>query len=714
MTEQEIFTEALNFSTASERNRFLDESCGAGTALRNRLDDLLSKHEVYNPILDRNPKEITGLLSSLPSEMEASPEETRAAILRALAPYLNPSVVPGSLGQLGHYELQQVLGQGGYGLVFKAHDTKLNRPVAIKVLAPQLAVTSAPRRRFLREARSAAAVRHENVVQTYAVEELPIPYLVMEFISGETLQERSDRLGPFSASDVVHYGVQIARGLAAAHETGLIHRDVKPRNILIEDGVEPRAKLTDFGLARAADDASVSQSGVVIGTPMYMSPEQANGLELDQRADLFSLGSVMYLMATGRPPFRAPTTIAVMKRVAEDTPRSIHDINPDIPDPLCDVIAQLQSKSREDRFSSASVVGDVLSTCLTAPVSRQRRRLSDKVTQSFWKHPSTILLSIVLVGLIAANLSGLIGNLATSNREAQTALKNSADADSTGNPQNKIADASSSPVEIADASHPVLPADPTTWRDSVAAMGVTDQIAAVRNRMRQLNPKLNAEALIFEVTDGVVTVVKHQQTENLVDLSPFVALRGLKEISIRANTGAEIDLSPLKDLALTKLDMLGHSVRNLEALSGTPLEWLGLWGWRGEDLSALKGMKLKGGNFGWSRVKDLEPLRGMQLEYLCMNFSEIEDLTPLAGMPLWGLEIESTSVKDLTPVAAVSLQFLKTKGSQVKDFSPVKELKLKELTLDYDHERDADWLRAMTTLEKINHIPADEFLRINH
>jgi serine/threonine protein kinase len=163
-------------------------------------------------------------------------------------------------------------------------------------------------------------VRHENVVQIYAVEEVPIPYLVMEFISGETLQQRSDRVGPFDSLEVIRLGQQIARGLAAAHDSGLIHRDIKPGNILIEAGIEPVAKLSDFGLARTADDASRSQSGIVVGTPMYMSPEQVRGDEVDQRTDLFSFGSVLYLMASGRPPFRAPNTLAVLKRVAEDRP----------------------------------------------------------------------------------------------------------------------------------------------------------------------------------------------------------------------------------------------------------------------------------------------------------------------------------------------------------------------------------------------------------
>src|SRR5262249_22970989 len=149
-----------------------------------------------------------------------------------------------------------------------------------------------------------------------------------------------------------------------AHGMGLIHRDIKPANILIEAGPHPGVKITDFGLARAADDASMTQSGTVAGTPMYMAPEQAHGDPLDHRADLFSLGSVLYTICSGRPPFRASGTLAVLKRVAEDTARPIREIIPETPQWLCDIISKLQAKKPEDRFQSAREVADLLGRCL--------------------------------------------------------------------------------------------------------------------------------------------------------------------------------------------------------------------------------------------------------------------------------------------------------------------------------------------------------------
>ena len=170
---------------------------------------------------------------------------------------------------------------------------------------------------------------------------------------------------------MLRIGCEIARGLAAAHAVGLIHRDIKPANILLEDGAVPCAKLIDFGLARAADDASITQSGLIPGTPLYMAPEQARGQALDQRADLFSLGSVLYVMCSGRPPFRASTSLAVLNRVAEDTPRPIWEIIPEVPNWLCAIIAKLHAKNPDERFASANEVAELLA-CHLAELQQNR------------------------------------------------------------------------------------------------------------------------------------------------------------------------------------------------------------------------------------------------------------------------------------------------------------------------------------------------------
>ena len=276
--------------------------------------------------------------------------------------FLAPSENSAYLGRLGPYEVIGVLGEGGMGVVLKAFDPSLSRVVAIKVLAPQMAASGAARRRFSREAKAAAAVVHDHVISIYRVDNDPIsslPYLVMPCIAGQSLQERIDRDGPLRIEEVLRIGRQTALGLAAAHAQGLIHRDIKPSNILLENGVE-RVKITDFGLARAMDDASQSQSGVVAGTPQYMSPEQAHGETSDHRSDLFSLGSVLYAMCAGHSPFRAKTTMGVLRRVSDESPRPLFEINPDVPEALEAVIERLHAKDPALRYQTASEVAEVL------------------------------------------------------------------------------------------------------------------------------------------------------------------------------------------------------------------------------------------------------------------------------------------------------------------------------------------------------------------
>jgi tRNA A-37 threonylcarbamoyl transferase component Bud32 len=274
--------------------------------------------------------------------------------------YLAPPAHTGHLGRLHHYEILEIIGKGGFGTVFKARDEKLDRLVAVKVLTPALAGNATARRRFIREAKAAAALRNDHVIAIHGVDDAgPVPYLVMELIAGVSLQEKLDASGPLEVKEILRIGMQTALGLAAAHQVGLVHRDIKPANILLENGVE-RVKITDFGLARAVDDASVTQSGTVAGTPMYMSPEQAEGLAIDHRSDLFSLGTVLYTMCTGHPPFRASGTHAVLKRVIEAAPRPIREVNSEIPEWLEAIIAKLHAKKPEDRFQTANEVGDLL------------------------------------------------------------------------------------------------------------------------------------------------------------------------------------------------------------------------------------------------------------------------------------------------------------------------------------------------------------------
>ncbi len=277
-------------------------------------------------------------------------------------PFLGPPQGPDEIGRLGQYRILKQLGQGGMGVVFQAEDTQLRRLAALKVMLPELAAREHARARFLREARAAAALKHDNVVTIYQVgEDGPVPFLAMEFLTGKSLEEwlRPDRRA--TIPEALTLGKQIAKGLAAAHAAGLIHRDIKPANLWLE-APRGRVKILDFGLARnmAGEFTALTQSGAVVGTPAYMAPEQARGEVVDHRCDLFSFGCILYRMVTGRMPFQGNTLYAVLAAIATETPPSVQELNPTVPAALASLIERLLAKAPADRPASAQVVLDEL------------------------------------------------------------------------------------------------------------------------------------------------------------------------------------------------------------------------------------------------------------------------------------------------------------------------------------------------------------------
>jgi len=291
-------------------------------------------------------------------------DEPPVAVADFAVDFLDPSTTADTLGRLGDIDIYEVIGHGGMGIVFRGFQRELNRPVAVKVLAPHLATSGAARKRFAREAQATAVIVHPNVMPILTVHSSSkLPYLVMPYVACESLQQRLDREGPLDAVDVLRIAMQVANGLAAAHAQGLVHRDIKPANVLLEKGVD-RTMLTDFGLARAVDDASLTRTGVIAGTPRFMSPEQARGESVDAHSDLFSLGSVMYAMCTGRPPFRAETSYGTLRRITDTEPRPIREINVKIPNWLVATVNKLHAKSPAARFQSATELAKLLEGCL--------------------------------------------------------------------------------------------------------------------------------------------------------------------------------------------------------------------------------------------------------------------------------------------------------------------------------------------------------------
>ena len=285
------------------------------------------------------------------------PPRSRGASLK----FLQPAIDPAYLGRLAHFEVMRVIGHGGMGIVLEAFDSKLQRHVAVKVLDPELADDEVSRQRFCREARAAASISHENVVAVHQVEksaENGVPYLVMQMIAGESLEQRLLRQPRLPLNEIVRIGMQAAHGLAAAHAQNLIHRDIKPGNILLAPP-DDTVKLTDFGLARVVDDVKLTRTGYVTGTPLYMSPEQALGEESDPRSDLFSFGAILYEMCAGEPPFAGNSALAILKQIADAKHRPVRELNPTIPEWLERTIDKLLEKKPENRIQSAAHLAEL-------------------------------------------------------------------------------------------------------------------------------------------------------------------------------------------------------------------------------------------------------------------------------------------------------------------------------------------------------------------
>jgi serine/threonine protein kinase len=283
-----------------------------------------------------------------------APSETAPAHDVTLIKFLTPAQIDGELGRLGKYRILDILGHGGMGVVYKAEDSVLDRVVALKAILPSLGVSESARKRFLREARTMARLEHDHIVRLYEVgEDRGIPFLAMEFLVGESLDHRLLRDPVLPLADSLRIGREIAEGLATAHALELIHRDIKPANIFLT-GQMCRVKILDFGLARAvADDSRITQSGAILGSPGYMAPEQTRGEKADFRADLFSLGVVLYRTCTGTQPFTAADALSTMMAVATKNPLAPQTQNLAMPTELSNLIMKLLEKDPAQRPPSA-------------------------------------------------------------------------------------------------------------------------------------------------------------------------------------------------------------------------------------------------------------------------------------------------------------------------------------------------------------------------
>ncbi|WP_232056380.1 serine/threonine-protein kinase [Tuwongella immobilis] len=328
-----------------------------------------------------------------------------AAMSVALSmPTTSPNMGTPDRLSLGGYPLRDVLGQGGMGCVYLAEDERLKRPIAIKVMHAQLAAVPEARARFLREAQAVAQLEHDHIITIHQVgEDGEIPFLVMPYLRGESLESRlrsANRLPPL---ECVRIAREIAEGLAHAHDRQLIHRDIKPANIWLESE-RNRVKILDFGLARPGNlNDRLTSEKTILGTPAYMSPEQANGDEVDGRADLFSLGCVLYEMLTGVQPFDGPTVYAILSALSQRTPERVDRLVPQIPRSLADLVEQLLQKSPAARPKSAAEVVEALRAIEASAPSSGTTPLRSRRSS---KRKAIVIGS--LIGILALLIIGLL------------------------------------------------------------------------------------------------------------------------------------------------------------------------------------------------------------------------------------------------------------------------------------------------------------------
>ncbi|MEM7474332.1 MAG: serine/threonine-protein kinase [Planctomycetota bacterium] len=328
--------------------------------------------------------------------------------IEQLAQVLEPASHPELLGRIGRYELEQLIGRGGMGLVFRAYDTELHRIVAIKTLAVHLVPIGAARERFIREGRACASLIHPHIVPIHdVITDGPVPALVMQLVAGPTLEDWIQQNGPMPWRQASELMIQLLDGLSLAHEKGFVHRDIKPGNVLLEVDAS-RALLTDFGLVRTLDDATLTRSGMLAGTPDYMSPEQARGETVEGSSDLFSIGAMFYHMLAGHPPFRAPDAMAILNRICHEKHRSLSECSQDLPREIVSFVDGLLQKDSLRRLSSASEAREELERISRAPlqVASEREKQHNSLSKlKTWQRCVVLLFGAIAVWALPSFIS---------------------------------------------------------------------------------------------------------------------------------------------------------------------------------------------------------------------------------------------------------------------------------------------------------------------
>jgi serine/threonine protein kinase len=567
----------------------------AADTLVDAIRELPDRSPLEDPVVDQLIERVSGLLNDAPVE-ESGLE------------MLDPPVQPDELGRLGPYRVLRVLGRGGMGLVFQAEELPLGRLVALKVVRPSLAANLTIRRRFLREARAVAAIDDERIVPIYHTgEERGIPYIAMQLLEGQTLDEYLRDFEQASGRravwvDVaVAVGREVALGLAAAHQRGVIHRDVKPGNIFLKGTAPLTVKLLDFGLARGVEEElSLTHPGVAAGTPAYVAPEQVAGGPIDTSCDLFSLGCTLYRMVTGRTPFDVEPLTARRPDIAHPCIAPPRNVNPDVPQELSDLILRLLATDPARRPASAHDVALQLAgigACLASSESGGMHSTSPANSPKGRRRAT--LLAAIGVTLILFTATAY-----------QVLLK------------HDIAGIADTPFEA--------------WLGQVALLSERERVEAVVDKLQELNPGFDGQ-ISTRFEEGRLVELQFI-TDAVSDIRPVGALRNLEVLACRGSESAKGQLEDLRTVtnlaSLAYLDFSANRVHDLSPLQGLPLRELIGWANPIEDLRPLEKLPLITLDVSFIFAADLSPLAQLQLTKLLVRAPYALDFVPLERLPL--------------------------------------------------------------------------------
>ncbi|OAI45693.1 hypothetical protein AYO44_12545 [Planctomycetaceae bacterium SCGC AG-212-F19] len=626
--------------------------------------------------------------------MSSPPSDPGTTTNNALSSQTHPGFAGGDDSRLGtmlggKYQILGKLGVGGMGVVYEAEDVLLKRKVAIKLLPEALASDETALRRFLHEARAAARLNHPNVVGIHEIERDGVYFIVMEFMPGQSVDRDIRMRGPLPWREATRVVADACRGLAAAHQANIIHRDIKPANILrAADGT---VKLADFGLAKSTDTpaAAPTQTGQIMGTPHFMSPEQCMGEPVGAGSDVYSLGATYYTLLTGEPPYRGDAPYKVMNAHCSQPVPDPAALVPTLPPACVGIVRRSMAKQPRDRFASAAELLAALESAAAAEplpnASGTTEQPSSPLKPPNRPRSARIRRVAILGGVILA------GGVAWLGWRGLT---------------------------------PTIPARPTTTADAAARTSTPakdsrsakqtpqQQIDAVIARLRELNPEFDGKVLDQRIEDDVV-VTLCLETGKIRDITPIQALTELRLFScgtpVGARAGQLTDLRPLQGMKLTALYICNNKLSNLAPLRGLPLEDLDCRGTAITDLKALAGMRLKTFICSYTEIRDLEPLRGMPLTRLSCEYTRIKDLSPLANMPLNELHASYTEIGNLAPLRGMKLIRASFNNTHVLDYTVLREMPLEFLNLDFDFARDADILRGIKSLDRINYKAVAQF-----